>query len=79
MELSDEQKERILDEERTRAAEETYRAEVRRGLDRQVQGNAPDRQSRLGSKAAIFGIATAVILAVLAGVATATVRHIAGR
>ena len=41
MELSDEQKKRILEEEQARLAEEQYRAQVRRELRQQTKTVAP--------------------------------------
>src|ERR1035441_774489 len=62
MELSDEQKQRILEEERQRLAEEQYRTQIRRDLQSRPvgAGSVPSKSSRL--KYVLIGVGIVALL-----------------
>ena len=62
MELSDEQKQRILEEERQRLAEEQYRTQVRRDLQSRTvgAGSVPSKSSSL--KICLIGVGIVALL-----------------
>ena len=72
MELSDEQKQRILQEEKARLAEEQYRAQVRRDLQSQDGGPTPVRPQTKTTRNILIAVGAVVL--VLVGVLV-TVSH----
>jgi S1-C subfamily serine protease len=64
MELSDEQKQRILQEEEARLAEEQYRAQVRRELQSQDGGPTPVRPQSKTTRNILIAVGAVVLLLV---------------